>query len=242
MPGARGICDSDAMPVHPGQPKRTSRYATACLEALRGCEAAACLSLGGAFGLAHYHEYRNTNDVDAWWTESATEANRACVLERIRNALRPFGEVSSREPGDVVSIELEENGRTVFSFQVARRSAQIGTSQPSPWPPVALDPLDDLIAAKMAALVARGAPRDFLDIRELCRVGLASVDECWRLWRLREEKRGVSAPDGAIAREAVLIHLSRIERTRPLSGIADRVDRDRAEATRLWYKREFIRS
>ena len=141
------------------------------------------------------------------------------MLERIRNALQPFGSVSSREHGDVVSLELEENGQTVFSFQMARRSAQIGVGQPSPWPPVALDSLEDLIAAKMAALVARGAPRDFLDIRELCRVGLASVDECWRLWRLREEKRGVSAPDGVTAREAVLLRLSRIAQTRPLSAL-----------------------
>ncbi len=242
MPAAKRFCKNGPVRVSPGKPERISPYAIACLEALRGCEAGACLSLGGAFGLAHYHDYRNTNDVDAWWTESATEANRACVLERIRNALQPFGSVSSREHGDVVSLELEENGQTVFSFQMARRSAQIGVGQPSPWPPVALDSIEDLIAAKMAALVARGAPRDFLDIRELCRVGLASVDECWRLWRLREEKRGVSAPDGVTARAAVLLHLSRIERTRPVSGIADRVDRDRAEAARLWYKHEFTRS
>jgi hypothetical protein len=209
------------------------------MEALRGCKAAACLSLGGAFGLAHYHEYRITNDVDAWWTESASEADKTCVLDRIRAALEPFGVVSRREHGEVVSIELEELGRTVFSFQVARRSAQIGASQPSPWPPVGLDSFEDLVATKMAALIARGAPRDFLDIRELCRVGLASVGECWRLWLLREQKRGVASPDRAMAREAVLLHLSRIERMRPLSDIEDPTDRERAEATRRWYKYEF---
>ncbi|HOX04671.1 MAG TPA: nucleotidyl transferase AbiEii/AbiGii toxin family protein [Candidatus Paceibacterota bacterium] len=228
------------MPASPAEPPRTSRHAAACLEALRGCEAAACLSLGGAFGLAHYHQYRTTNDVDAWWTESAIAADKSCVLDRVQAALQPFGTVSRREHGEVVSIELREAGQTLFSFQVARRSVQIGTTRPSPWPPVGLDSLEDLIAAKMAALIARGAPRDFLDIRELCRVGLASVAECWRLWRCREEKRGVSAPDTAIAREAVLLHLSRIEKMRPLSDIADNADRERAAATRVWFKHEFI--
>jgi hypothetical protein len=107
---------------------------------------------------------------------------------------------------------------------------------------VALDSIEDLIAAKMAALIARGAPRDFLDIREMCRVGLTTIPECWRLWTRREQQRGVLAPDGATAREAVLLHLSRIERMRPLSGIGDPGDRARAEATRRWYKHEFIGS
>ncbi|GAB4484796.1 MAG: hypothetical protein Fur0016_15740 [Anaerolineales bacterium] len=43
---------------------------------------------------------------------------------------------------------------------------------------IALDSLPDLIAAKMNALVERGAPRDFLDIFTLCRQNIAEPAEC----------------------------------------------------------------
>jgi len=56
----------------------------------------------------------------------------------------------------------------IFSFQIARRSAQLHPSTTSPWEGVLLDSFEDLVANKMIDLVERGAPRDFLDINRLC--------------------------------------------------------------------------
>jgi predicted nucleotidyltransferase component of viral defense system len=75
--------------------------------------------------------------------------------------------------GDVVSVELELGGKTVFSFQIAERSAQLEEPVEGVWPGgLGLDSFDELIASKMSALVERGAPRDFRDIYSVCEVGL----------------------------------------------------------------------
>jgi len=31
------------------------------------------LSIGGAVGLSYYHQYRTTNDIDAWWESDTGE-------------------------------------------------------------------------------------------------------------------------------------------------------------------------
>ena len=210
----------------------------ACLEAARGC-GGHVISIGGAIGLFHYVEYRQTKDLDAWWTEEATEAQRFAVIQAIKGALAPFGSVEERRFGDVVSIELLVAGKVEFSFQIARRSALLRPLQESSWPPVLLDSLEDLMASKMQALVERGAPRDFLDIHRCCLDGLGTVPGSWALWREREIRRGTPAPDVRVAREAILLHLSRIERQRPLESIIDREARGKAAQLREWFKHEF---
>jgi predicted nucleotidyltransferase component of viral defense system len=85
----------------------------------------------------------------------------------------------------VDSIELDQQGKTVFSFQIARRSAHLEEPVSAGWIDVPLDSLTDLVASKMVALVERGAPRDLLDIYTLCHSGLYQVAECWDLWRKR---------------------------------------------------------
>lgn len=69
-------------------------------------------------------------------------------------------------------------------------------------PPILIETVRDNVASKMNALVDRGAPRDFLDIRAVIVKGLVSVEECWALWqrpivehdlisqRVRERRRG----------------------------------------------------
>jgi hypothetical protein len=220
------------------RPRHVSTFAETCLAALAGSGAGAHVSLGGAFALAHYHEFRTTNDVDAWWSEDCTEAEQRSVLETITEALRAFGRVRERRHGDVVSIELEQDGKTVFSFQVAGRSARLAAPVESPWPPVGLDTFDDLVAAKMAALIARGAPRDFIDIHELCRNELVTGDECWRLWARREGARGVPTPERELAVEAVRLNLSRIERARPLETLSE-PERTQAQEVRRWFRDQF---
>jgi len=66
-----------------------------------------------------------------------------------------------------------------------------------------------LVASKVVALVERGAPRDFRDIHALCRAGLTTPQECWELWR-RRQQLAASDTDSARARLAVQTHLARM--------------------------------
>jgi hypothetical protein len=223
----------------PDRPQHLSLYAEACLEALAARAPHDTISLGGALGLAHYFEFRQTHDLDAWWVDTATEQQRSEIIDIVEKALRRFGEVRTRRWGDVVSVELRLDGRAVFSFQVARRSALLAEPTASPWPGVRLDSFEDLVASKMVALVERGAPRDFLDIFTLCRHARSTVAQCWRLWGEREAKAGRD-PDRDRATLAVRTHLARIEQVRPLSGISDPAEREAAADLRRWYVEEFI--
>jgi len=129
---------------------------------------------------------------------------------------------------------LKVAGKTVFSFQIASRSAQLAAPEQLPWADVSLDSLTDLIASKMAALVERGAPRDFRDIYTLCDSGLTSARDCWSLWEERQRKAGSDA-DRHRARLAVQTHLARIARHRPLEAISEAAQRDEAARVRTWF-------
>ncbi len=224
----------------PVRPSDVSPYARACLEALACTGLGRNVAIGGAFGLAHYLEYRPTRDLDAWWTDAATPEERARTLAAIEEALRPFGEIRRRSWGDVASVDLVRAGRIVFSFEVARRSARLATPKHGPWPGVAVDALEDLIAAKMSALVERGAPRDLRDIYTVCERGLADAVACWELWERRARAAGED-PDRARAALAVRSHLARLARIRPLSSIADAAARESARRVREWFVKELLR-
>jgi len=93
----------------------------------------------------------------------------------------------------------------------------------------------------MSALIERGAPRDFLDIYTLCNKKVVTIPQCWQLWKEREIKRGRGAPDFRFGCEGLLLHLSRIERMRPLKEISDPQKRKQAEALRKWFQYEFCK-
>jgi len=197
------------------------------------------ISIGGALGLLHYLDYRPTHDVDAWWEPHTTAEERQRVVGVIESTLSSFGPVQTRTWGDVLSVELLQQGRTSFSFQIAHRSAQLLPSAPLPWTDVLLDSFPDLVASKMVALVERGAPRDLRDIHALCQAGLASPGECWELWRRRQQLAGSDA-DSARARLAVETHLARIAQHRPLAQIADAGQRAEAAQVREWFSGAFL--
>ena len=111
----------------------------------------------------------------------------------------------------IVALYRAQPERTIFSFQIARRSAQLEPSVPAPWTHVLLDSFADLVASKMVALVERGAPRDFRDVHTVCQAGLITPHQCWELWRRRQQLAG-SDTDCARARLAVETHLARIAR------------------------------
>ena len=227
--------------ISPKQPSRLSPYARACLDALVKANLAGRISLGGALGLFHYLDYRPTRDVHAWWSDALTEDQRREVADALEKTLSVYGAVRIRAWGDVVSVELLQDGKTTFSFQVASRSAQLEESIPAGWIDVSLDSLADLIAGKMTALVERGAPRDFLDIYTLCQAGVLSVSECWALWQKRQSLAGRDT-DILRARLAIETHLERIALHRPLDQIADSDQREQARQTRDWYFNVFLRA
>jgi hypothetical protein len=139
----------------------------------------------------------------------------------------------------VVSIELLQEDKATFSFQIAWRSVQLQPSVPAQWADVLLDSFPDLVASKMVALVERGAPRDFRDIHSVCQAGLTTPSQCWQWWKDRQHLAG-SDIDASRARLAVETHLSRIEKHRPLALIFDPGQRTDAGNVRSWFKTEFL--
>ena len=224
--------------IQPHQPSHLSPFALACLNALVKSNLAGCVSLGGALGLFHYLDYRSTHDVDAWWSDSVTEAQRLAVVQMLETTLSAFGSVRVRSWGDVDSVELHQGGKTVFGFQVARRSARLEESVSARWIDVPLDSLADLVASKMVALVERGAPRDFLDIFTICQATLFTITECWALWRRRQTLSG-SDVDMERASLAIETHLERIALHRPLNKIEEAQQREQARQVRDWFLSEF---
>ncbi len=223
----------------PRRPSHLSEYAQACLQDLARCGMGDKVSVGGGLGLLHYLDYRPTHDVDAWWDVSATTEDQRRVIQRVKATLESFGSVKTRAWGDVISIELALAERTVFSFQIARRSAQLRPSAPAPWTDVQLDSFADLVASKMVALVERGAPRDFRDIYALAQASLVTPHQCWNLWQRRQELAG-SDTDRGRARLAVETHLARIAQHRPLMQIVDPQQRAEAETVRRWFVEELL--
>ncbi len=226
--------------MEPKQPKEVSPFARACFDALAAGGLGRHLSIGGAFGLAHYHEYRPTHDVDAWWRQPVSRDEKDAVVSALTKALGSLGTARTRAWGDVVSVELEKSGQTVFSFQIAERSAQITSPTEGLWPGgLGVDSFDDLVASKMSALVERGAPRDFRDIHSLCDAGLCSAARCWELWETRHRLARQDA-DGTRARSAITTHLARLAVARPLEGIPDGDLRAKAARLRAWFEKEFL--
>src|SRR5437764_6473132 len=102
----------------PVRPAHLSEYTEKTLDAVSAAGLGHAISVGGALGLLHYVDYRTTHDVDAWWTPQASEEDRERVLATITEALKPWGEVRTRKWGEVISLELKKDGKTIFSFQI----------------------------------------------------------------------------------------------------------------------------
>ena len=218
---------------YPRPPHNIPSFAQECFSALAHSGLGHYVSLGGAFGLAHYYEYRTTHDLDAWWTAEATREARMRVVAVIEGVLAAFGQTRTRAWGDVVSVDLRQAGRTTFSFQIAARSALLRDEVAGVWQgDIRVDSFDDLLASKMAALVNRGAPRDFLDIYTLCNARQTSIAACWQLW---QERQRLSGEDDDLKRAtlAVRANLARIEAARPLTP-------ESSAAVRTWFEQEFL--
>src|SRR4051812_21629165 len=146
------------------------------LSYLAGKPGAGEIVLGGYFALQHYADYRRTQDIDAWWKTRAVPASEEVIREAMLHLAGEQGcSLRERKFGDTVSFELAREGRKEFSFQIAVRSVGLEEPVESAWPPVLIETLADNIASKMNALVGRGAPRDFTDIRHVVTEGLITI-------------------------------------------------------------------
>jgi predicted nucleotidyltransferase component of viral defense system len=221
------------------RPANLDALAEECLRAIGRRGLGKAISIGGALGLIHYLDYRTTHDVDAWWDDSVSEAEKHLVIETVRTVLENKGAVKIRSWGDVVSIEMESKGRVTFSFQIAGRTVRLKETRKAAWDDLAVDSLEDLVASKMTALIERGAPRDFRDIYMVCQAGLVTVNDCRALWTKRQLLAGSDA-DQKRAKLAVQAHLKRIALLRPLAQIKDLKERRAAELLRHWFNGEFL--
>ncbi len=219
----------------PVTPQSLSAYAREVLELLANNPAAAEIVLGGGVALAHYLDYRETYDLDAWWASGPNAEADRLLSEAMRTVAARHGLALTRRTwGETTSLELVAAGRKVFSLQIASRDRWLDAPLAAAWSPVRIETLRDNAAAKMTALVERGAPRDLRDVYQLCHHGLVSVDECWSLYR--EKNPGVACREGA----AKVRHaLERLEMQRPLDTIADVSQRLAADALRRWFRDVF---
>jgi len=223
--------------ITPIPPERLSCYAREVLELLAGQPAAAEIVIGGGVALAHYLDYRETYDLDAWWMSGPIPAAVDLLADAVRQLAQRHGlAFASRSWGETMSFELLDGSRKVFSLQIASRDRYLDQTVEAAWPPVRLETLTDNIASKMTALVERAAPRDLRDIHELCREGLVTPGECWGLYMAKHARR--SSHEAA----AKILHaVERLEMQRPLDTIASERERRAAESVRRWYRDVFCR-
>lgn len=222
-------------PSQPIPPTNLSVYAREVLDRLASHPAAADIVLGGGVALAHYLNYRDTNDLDAWWTSGPTRAADQLLGEVMEAVAAKHGfTLSRRSWGETTSLELIDGQRKVFSLQIASRDRWLDKPVEAAWAPVRIETLRDNAASKMTALVERAAPRDLRDIHQLCDRGLLSVADCWSLYR---EKNPTRAARDAAAK--VLHAVERLEMQRPLATIESSAQRHEAETLRRWYRTVF---
>ena len=222
------------MAVKPTKPEHPDPFAAAFLDRLKDRPEAEQFVLGGYFALKHYLDYRETGDVDAWWRLRQDPEALAVAREAFAETAAQFGySVRERSWAETISLEAFNGASKAFSFQVAVRSTEIDRPIASPWGRFPIETLDDNIASKMMALVARGAPRDFVDIKEVVDAGLVSPARCWELWAAK--RPGIEFDD---ARVRVQTHLARIEARMPIDRLpVER--RDAAVELRRWYRGAF---
>jgi len=106
------------------RPAHISIFAEACLQALALRGLGDRLSIRGAFGLLHYHEYRPTHGVHPWWAPSTTALEHEQILTAIEDALRPFGDVLTDAARPVISWAVHR-----IEGSVGRRECSYGRAQ-----------------------------------------------------------------------------------------------------------------
>lgn len=200
-------------------------------ETLAGHDEAAEIVIGGGVALSHYLDYRTTVDLDAWWWTDP----RADVLALLEGAMQAIASrhgltYRRRSWGETESLELMQGSLKHYAFQIARRGVSLDDALPSQWHPVRIETLRDNVASKMLALVQRGAPRDFLDIFQVCTRDVMSIADCWAAFA--GKNTGMTVDE---AKRKIVARLAMIETTRPLETIQSSEAREQAARVRGWF-------
>jgi len=219
------------------KPPSIDPFADAVLQALATRRESSELVLGGYLALQHYVDYRKTHDIDAWWRGRASPVTERAILETMRRIADKEGfDVREKRFGETYSVELVRAEKKAFSFQIAVRSVELEPPLASAWPPILIESRADTVGSKMNALVDRGSPRDFVDIKMIVEKNLATVEDCWNLWQQKNSGEIIQS-----ASQKVEHHLAALEARRPLSMISNVAERSRAQAVRSWFRSEFLR-
>lgn len=227
----------DLRHVAMNKPVQIDPRADRVLTLLVGKLEASEIVLGGYFALQHYAYYRSTHDIDAWWKTRANPGTEQVIRAAMQQLAAAEGyELRERRFGETASFELARGNKKEFSFQISVRSVGLEEPVASAWPPVLIETLADNIASKMNALVDRGAPRDFTDIKHVVDEGLVTTEGVWDLWGRKNPGEPLDS-----AKQKVLLHLTGLEGRRPLDSIRDEAERERVGAARQWFKQEIIK-
>ena len=224
--------------MEPRKPASLDPRAVALLEWMGAQQWAGLVVLGGGVALKHYLDYRGTKDCDAWWHREAPSPQRQQIVAEISEALLRFNSghtIKHDRWGDVDSLKVMRGARAVFSFQIADRSVQLEPYLPTGWGGVLIESLRENVAAKINALVARGAGRDFRDVYEMHHQLGFTLTELWQLWKVKNSEGSV--PD---AKKLARLHLEGICLRRPLETITDAQERAGAATVRDWYFKTFL--
>lgn len=225
--------------LQPSQPEDLDPLAAQILEGLKNQPSAQAIVLGGYFALKHYLNYRQSKDVDAWWSQSSGTDEKQAAIQLLRQVIadvcrRNGLELSERSSSTTLSLELKRGRETVFSVQIAARDVELEPPILSPYPPIQIETLRDNVGAKMNALVNRGAPRDFLDIYAIVQSDLVTVQEVWNCWQQKNLQQ-----DLASAKLQILHYLNAIEQRRPLEQLPEN-ERAQAANLRTWMRQHLL--
>lgn len=197
--------------------------------------------LGGYLALSTWVNYRGTHDVDAWW-KGQLKQESVDAIDRVMSEVASARNLTYSKRGfsETISFELTDTTKPrpekVFSFQIATRTVQLSEPTASAWAPILIESFEDNVGSKMNALVNRGAPRDFTDIKAVVDAGLITPQRCLELWAAKNRDQPIEN-----AKNSIALHLASLEQRRPLESIKDPGQRQAAEEVRTWFRTTFVR-
>ena len=104
---------------------------------------------------------------------------------------------------------------------------------------VSLDGFSNLVAQKMAILIERGSPQDFLDIYTLCYEGLTTASQCWQLWKAQQ--RSTAHTEKTIwAKLAILTHITEMAQQHSPEKIAEPIGPSIMPHVQMWFQTDFL--
>lgn len=120
--------------MKPHLPESTDPITAETLREMQGQSWASSVVLGGHFALKHYlrNDYRQTHDIDLWWKQHLSDAERDRTSEHLRDVMHIVAKrcgllLHERQWNTVTSFELQEQGSTVFSLQIATRFQRVAS-------------------------------------------------------------------------------------------------------------------